>query len=113
MEGIKLISIERRRQIDIEGHTSTFDDGYANNELSMAAACYATPVQLYRLGVHGRGYHFIDPWPWRSEILGSSGEIIENYAWDKRIKHDYKRRLVIAGALIAAELDRIQRAEKT
>jgi hypothetical protein len=31
--------------------------------------------------------------------------------WDKRRKHDRRRKLVIAGALIAAEIDRLDMAK--
>jgi hypothetical protein len=40
-----------------------------------------------------------DPWPWEPE-------------WDKRGSGDRMRDLVKAGALIAAEIDRLQRSAK-
>lgn len=45
------------------------------------------------------GVMFVDPWPWPM-------------SFDNRQQHDQLRRLVIAGALIAAEIDRIKAAEE-
>lgn len=83
--GINLIEAERERQIYREGWTEEHDDKHVNNELALAAACYAVP------DVFSQGY-----WPW-------------DLSWYKsttRIKD-----LVKAGALIAAEIDRLQRIE--
>lgn len=43
------------------------------------------------------GLVYFNPWPWPTE-------------WDKRGKHSRHRQLEIAGALIAAEIDRLRRA---
>jgi len=100
--GAELIADERRRQIEEEGWTDKHDDQHDMGGLANAAACYAATVpEIYRY--HKRGRHqdhiFRSLWPWHEK-------------WDKRDKHDRKRRLVIAGALIAAEIDRLQRQEK-
>jgi hypothetical protein len=100
--GIKLIIQERKRQIEVEGWTFEHDDKHDRGELAMAAACYAIK-ELYlqpgnpedELGVFSQDG--VDGWPWKSE-------------WDKRNKHSTIRRLSIAGALIAAEIDRLFRA---
>jgi hypothetical protein len=42
---------------------------------------------------------WVDPWPWDAQC-------------DKRKTHDDIKRLVISGALIAAEIDRLKRKEK-
>lgn len=100
--GAELIAEERRRQIEKEGW-SQWDDRqkHSGGELAIAAACYAAEgtgadvvVAYYR-----RYMEIKDAWPWHPE-------------WDKRKKHDKLRRLVIAGALIAAEIDRLKAEEE-
>lgn len=107
MTGIELIAAERQRQIDEEGWTPSHDDEHTDGSLALAAVCYATPEKLYVMK-HTDGYKFIDPWPdsW-------------DYVWDKRYEYstdpsEYtdKQRIDLlkkAGALIAAEIDRLQR----
>lgn len=92
--GVDLIALERRRQLQVEGWTAEHDDAHDDEELSVAAACYAV-AGLNNIEVVDRGT--VDAWPW-DEI------------WDKREQHPRLRRLVIAGALIAAEIDRLLRA---
>lgn len=94
--GIELITEERRRQIINENWTPEHDDEHTRGEMAIAAACYA---------VEGTDAEVINPyvfeqegWPWEPK-------------WDKRKKHNRLRQLIIAGALIAAEIDRIQRQE--
>lgn len=80
---------ERRRQIEAEGWTPEHDDAHNNGELAEAAGCYAL--------------HHNDPglkgapawWPWHA-------------AWWKPA--DPRRNLIKAGALILAELERLDRA---
>jgi len=103
VNGIELIAQERQRQIEKEGWTPEHDDQHVNGELAIAACCYATPIEIRaRLPVCEPGDVFTklawrDPWPWEAE-------------WDKRETHDRLRSLIIAGALIAAEIDRLKRA---
>lgn len=87
LSGVEMIANERARQVYREGWTPEHDDTHANGEMAWAAVCYAAPKPLEN-----------DPWPWSDE-------------WDKRMKHNRMRQLQIAGALIAAELDRLQRIE--
>lgn len=89
--GADLIAAERQRQMAKEGWTPAHDDEHVSGELAWAAVCYAAPGSVY-----SDGSDMVDPWPWAKE-------------WDKRDKHDRQRRLVIAGALIAAEIDRLRR----
>ncbi len=82
---------ERRRQIEAEGWTLANDDGYSAGDLASAAACYAT---------QGRFHYPIagsppPNWPWIPE-------------WWK--PKSYRENLVRAGALILAEIERIDRA---
>jgi hypothetical protein len=97
--GIELISAERQRQISKEGWTPEHDDTHKYGELAKAAACYA----IHHTDAIVRedcGQTAGDAWPWPEE-------------WDKRKKHSTLRALTIAGALIAAEIDRLQRAGRS
>lgn len=117
MSGIDRIAAERARQVAEEGWTTEHDDGHADGALARAAACYALPERLYVERRYAGRVAFEDPWPW-------------NDSWDKRkespqrsgsyANHPYNiptngeariRMLVRAGALIAAEIDRLERAE--
>jgi hypothetical protein len=104
-KGVELIAAERERQVSVEGWTPEHDAEHTDGQMAMAAACYATPKQLYekivKPGTDQEPYVlFSDPWPWDEE-------------WDKRMRatHNRIRRLQIAGALIAAEIDRITASE--
>lgn len=85
MTGSELIKSERLRQIDKEGWSFEHDDQHNRGELIEAALCYIDPD--------------IATWPW-------------DKSWDKRNQHNHIRRLAIAGALIAAEIDRLQREDE-
>ncbi len=95
MTGAELIAAERQRQIEAEGWTPEHDDGHTQGELAAAAQCY-----LARHDVRS-DWNEMPPdwWPWN--------------AWWKPSR-DPVRNLVKAGALIAAEIDRLRRtnAEK-
>lgn len=103
MDGIQLIAEERKRQIEQEGWTTQHDDAHTDHELSTAAACYAvydTGPDVVLMGdVHDEHPAMEPAWPW-------------SFKWDKRRKHGRLRRLQIAGALIAAEIDRELRREE-
>lgn len=99
MTGAEMIVAERRRQIEKERFDATHDSQHESHELAWAACCYAAPEPIFKCEYpYGprEGYAFVNPWPedWDEE-------------WDKRDKHSDVRRLVIAGALIAAEIDRL------
>ena len=95
--GLDLIIKERERQISEEGWTPEHDKVHINNELAIAAACYALhgnaqgAAAIVKLSLE-------DAWPLDIDA-------------DKRHKHGYVKRLTIAGALIAAELDRLVDSE--
>lgn len=98
--GAALISAERIRQVQAEGWTPEHDDEHKQNDLAIAAAVYALP--------HGLRESF----PWR---YGTNTNLWRRlWPWDV---HWFKpepsrvRELVKAGALIAAEIDRLQRAD--
>jgi hypothetical protein len=108
MTGVERIAAERKRQEIVEGWTPEHDDKHEKGEMALAAACYAAPeeIRVKRKVSTGRGRFFpefknawVDAWPWDEE-------------WDKREKHLRIHALEISGALIAAEIDRLLRAEK-
>ena len=83
--GIELISEERQDQIVKHGFTSKRDDSYTNLELQRAAVFAITGAREYY------------PEDWDLE-------------WKVRIQAKSEiGRLIVAGALIAAEIDRLQR----
>lgn len=105
-EGVKAIAAERQRQIEKEGWAPEHDDKHSRGELARAAACYAlqaaqrsdeTPYEDRPGRRRWWRTHFaiIKFWPW-------------DWGWWKPV--DRQRDLEKAGALIAAELDRVIRA---
>lgn len=87
---------ERRRQVSEEGFTPERDDAYARGELAQAAGCYALGPKL--VPIDGRCAESARPawWPW-------------DRAWWK--PRGRRADLVRAGALILAEIERLDRAE--
>ena len=91
---IALIAAERQRQIHLEKWDSGHDDEHDEDQLALAGASYALPCYR-RIGcTHDRSIP--DTWPWSREC------------W-KPTPGNRVRELVKAGALIAAEIDRLQR----
>lgn len=91
MTGIELIAQERKRQIKQEGFTLERDRAYGSLELRLAAFCYLrnSAFQLGKSEVQPGVY-----WPWEIEWWKPSDDPVRN--------------LVKAGALIAAEIDRLK-----
>jgi hypothetical protein len=95
VNGWQLIAKERQRQLTEERWSDYHDDGHDAGQLAIAAACYA--ANETRASVLDSYCGKVqDAWPWDDE-------------WDKREKHDRIRQLTIAGALCAAEIDRLIR----
>lgn len=124
-KGVEAIKHERERQIKVEGWDYSHDEDYDAGQLIGAAGCYVanalskllqdirltnqSPLAKFQIysaeatedvqvnqdyRIKGKTPGWEDAWPWDSK-------------WDKREKHNTLRSLVIAGALIAAEIDRI------
>ena len=100
--GVQLILRERLRQIQEEGWSKEHDDRHTGSELLGAARAYALVAYDQQGKYKNTDYTSAPPasWPfnWDDE-------------WWKPSK-DPKRNLVKAGALIAAELDRLLRKEE-
>lgn len=106
MSVIDEIAAERQRQIEKEGWTPEHDDEHTDSSLAVAAACYAAPGPIYVEIAQQRGVFFADPWPW---YFNSRGEQVRGRTeWEKEGK-SRRRQLVIAAALLAAEIERIDR----
>lgn len=109
--GVAKIAAERRRQIEQEGWTPEHDDEHRAGQMALAAACYATPVLLYRQYERANQVIYDDPWPWeerwdKREFDGNVVLANGSHSTAKRI-----RQLVKSGALIAAEIDRLERIQ--
>lgn len=92
---------ERRRQIEQEGWSPEHDDGHALGELGLAAALYALP---YDATVGGEKLLKQD------DFIGLHMTLDISCGWDMKAEPDRRRRLIKAGALIIAEIERLDRA---
>jgi hypothetical protein len=104
LNGAELIYRERNRQLRVERWSAKHDDAHRRCELARAAECYCHAAQTATLRDDAARYHKSETgvprglnglWPWASEWWKPSDDPICN--------------LVKAGALIAAEIDRLQR----
>lgn len=113
MNGAELIAQERQRQIDAEGYTPAHDRLHNDDSLACAAATYALPARSrdYKQLLDGSGavpYHW--PWglaAWKPTRREWNQDHDEGY-WDVEAVRCRVRDLSKAGALIAAEIDRLQ-----
>ncbi|HEY3363906.1 MAG TPA: hypothetical protein VGK74_02485 [Symbiobacteriaceae bacterium] len=100
-KGVELIAAERQRQIEVEGWTAKHDAQHKREELVEAAICYAYAAEATQYGPNcvtfSDGYRAGEGvprlWPWDDPYWKPSTDAIRN--------------LVKAGALIAAEIDRL------
>jgi hypothetical protein len=95
MTGAELIAEERKRQIEQEGWSSNHDDMWEHFQLSKAATAYLNPSN----SDHVRRF-----WPWDWKWWKPARASVEIPYEVSQIKN-----LIKAGALIAAEIDRLQR----
>lgn len=97
-KGVTAIAQERRRQIEGERFDPTADQQYHQGELAQAAACYVRLEAMRSVAATVPGTAVDDrvppEWPWA------------RCGWKPK---DRRSNLVRAGALIAAELDRMDR----
>lgn len=97
--GAQRIADERARQAGAEGYSDDHDDEHTDGSLAMAAACYAAPTRIFVRGLTRDGLR--DPWPWSED---DDKRPVLPPTRDERI-----RMLEKAGALCAAEIDRLLR----
>jgi hypothetical protein len=99
-KGAIRIAAERTRQIEKEGWTAEHDDQWKGGSLAYAAICYAMPnISRHQLYARDDGIYkeiFDHFWVWDEE-------------WWKPSPENRIRELEKAGALIAAEIDRLLR----
>jgi len=85
--GIDLIKKEREDQILKHGKTTDYDIEFNEGcQLSIAAAVICMPQVNFR---------YEPPTDW------------DIHTWNRMVSKSYRERLIIAGALIAAEIDRL------
>lgn len=92
--GAMLIAKERSRQVEEEGWTAAHDAQHTKGELAIAGACYAFDYVGQNYGSEGCLQVGEDFWPWEGGTM-------------KVTPGDAIRQLTKAGALIAAEIDRL------
>lgn len=136
--GIELIAEERQRQIEVEGWTPERDAGYTDRSLAYAANAYLDAANMIGNHIQWlteKGDNFADQmFPDKAEevkanmaddlrdpvasVFGRNedGTVKPSSKWPSswhpewwKPSNDPVRNLVKAGALIAAEIDRIQR----
>lgn len=104
MTGIELIAAERKRQVEEKGYTAEHDAQHTDSSIAWAAVHFAIPdyVELDHCGI----------------VLHIYPELFARKATQGKLRVDFQqygrdriRQLAIAGALIAAEIDRLQRVE--
>lgn len=89
------VAKERHRQRDVEGWTPAHDDTHVSAELAMAGACYALASFLNT--EHALNTTFTRYWPW------------DRKWWKPKTPRE---NLVRAGALIVAEIERLDRLDQ-
>jgi len=95
---IEMIADERKRQIEVEGFTIEQDDVYYDSgDLALAGACYA--LGTCAGSFEDKNSSLYKHWPF--------GEV-----WWKPTPNNRIRELIKAGALIVAEIERLQRIEQ-
>ena len=99
--GINQIKQEREEQITKHGRTVEYDvEHNGNRELSRFAGMLITKEPFLNAGISDLLLEKLSPENWDMDIKV------------KMFRKSYTERLVIAGALIAAELDRLNYIEK-
>ncbi len=97
-DGAHRISMERERQVVEEGWTLEHDDEHCNSEMGIAGGCYAHHAATFPYMSNIQAYRTAPPpidWPWDAKW------------WKPKQPQDD---LAKAGALMAAEIDRLDRA---
>ena len=110
--GAEMIAVERQRQKDAEGWTPEHDDEHTLGELAAAAACYALINTRWKdAAILGEPLIASILWPWEREWYKPAEYPDPPYGPNLHIDRRVKD-LVRAGALIAAEIDRLERQRR-
>lgn len=88
MSAIEEIAAERCRQVEVKGYTHEHDDTHTDGELACAAAAYACTADKHHINPEGL-------WPFEEDAFKPS---------------DVRSNLIRAGALIVAEIERLDRS---
>ena len=100
MTGIELIAEKARTNREHKGYTAAHDDEHVLGELSQAGAAYAKVASAQCRGAEAVEFD--------ADMMVSEGEWpFEPESW--KPSDDPMRNLVHAGALIVAEIERLQR----
>lgn len=91
--GVAVIDAERRRQVEAEGWTPEHDAEHTEGSLISASVCYAFAALALIHDAPAQATESMDFWPWDANWWKPSDDPVRN--------------LVKAGALIAAEIDRL------
>lgn len=100
LAAVNSVLAERRRQQETEGWTPEHDDAHGDGSLAVAGACYALGLQQ-EFGDSRFNDHFRVPVLWPESWAAS---------WWKPTPNSPRRDMVKAGALILAEIERLDRA---
>ncbi len=123
--GVQRIAAERQRQIDVEGWTPEHDDEHDEGQMADAAACYAATDRIWMDTKLPSRISFIDPWPWSADWDKRPREMVRHVDINHHVTHspgeflcaydapveERIRALEKAGALVAAEIDRLVRTQ--
>jgi hypothetical protein len=109
---IEEIAAERKRQVEVEGWTPEHDAEHWQGELAAAASVYALAGSISDADIEGsiRGCH-----PLGRTDIEVADAIKAFWPWDWKWwkPKDRRRNLVKAGALIVAEIERLDRLTPT
>jgi hypothetical protein len=110
MSVLARIAAERQRQVSLEGYSQEHDDQHDHGELAMAAIAYASPI-----AIDG------DEENWTLAVIDQEGVTEPVYPFGNyphklqainrgQLSKEYRiQQLIIAGALLVAEVERLER----
>lgn len=112
--GIELIAAERFRQVAVKRWSRAHDDEHGDHSLALAACAYAAPQRLFiQTPLGNQSYAYLDCWPksWSESYdkrprAEDGGALLEADSMTTELRI---RQLAKAGAMIAAEIDRLLR----
>lgn len=111
LTGIELIAKEREEQINKHGRTSVSDAEHEAGQLATAAALCASPDLLYIMHdqyVNQTSFIIPDYTNWELPLEWKGNVLRPNHTCDTKTRiHQLK----VAGALLAAEIDRLLRTQ--